>query len=160
MIFPRIVYPWMRLTAALTALLLTGIAGSGSAQQRSPGGPGEPAFMAQLFPPDLIMRHATEIGLTEDQRKSISQAVSETQAEVFDLQWTMQDASAALTEQLRRETVDEAAALASAQRVMETEVRIKRAHLRMLIRIRNSLQPEQRGRLEALRSAALPGAGG
>ena len=115
--------------------------------------------MAELFPPDLIMRHASEISLSPDQREAISQAVSQTQSEVFDLQWTMQDATRALTEQLRREPVDEQAALAAAQQVMETEIRIKRAHLRMLIRIRNGLQAEQRRQLEALRRSGAPPGG-
>ena len=51
------------------------------------GGPGGPPFMENLFPPGLIMRHQTDIGLTPAQRDAITQAMSDTEKQLVDLQW-------------------------------------------------------------------------
>ena len=141
---------------ALLALLLGALPGAAQGR-RGPGArAAEPEFMKALFPPDLIMRHAGEIDLSEAQREGIKAAVSQTQSEVFDLQWTLREAAEGLRDLVEADRIDEEATLAAAERVMETEGRVKRAHLRMLIRIKNTLRPEQRSRLTALR-AAEPG---
>jgi len=111
-----------------------------------------PPFMQQLYPPELIMRHGRDIALTEAQRKAITQAVAETQATTLELQWDMQDAAQTLTELVSQDRVDEGAALEAAARVMEIEGRVKRAHLGLLIRIKNQLSPDQQQRLGQLRA--------
>jgi Spy/CpxP family protein refolding chaperone len=111
-----------------------------------------PAFMQQLYPPELIMRHGRDIGLSEAQRKAITQAVGETQATTLELQWDMQDAAQTLAELVSQDRVNEEAALEAAARVMEIEGRVKRAHLGLLIRIKNQLTPDQQQRLGQLRA--------
>lgn len=110
-----------------------------------------PDFMRRLYPPELIMRHGRDLGLTDAQRTAITTAVKETQAETLDLQWEMQDASQALAQLVGQERVDEKAAVAAAARALEVESRVKRAHLRLLIRIKNQLTPEQQKQLDGLR---------
>ena len=111
-----------------------------------------PPFMQELYPPELIMRHGRDIGLSEAQRKAITQAVAETQATTLELQWDMQDAAQTLAELVSQDRVNEEAALEAAARVMEIEGRVKRAHLGLLIRIKNQLTPDQQQRLGQLRA--------
>lgn len=114
----------------------------------------EPPFMKELYPPDLVMTHAGEIGLSDAQRGDITRAVQETQGIAVELRWEMVEAARALGEIMSRAPVPEEEALAQASRVMELETRVKRAHLRMLIRIKNALEPAQRQRLQALRGGS------
>jgi Spy/CpxP family protein refolding chaperone len=111
-----------------------------------------PPFMQELYPPELIMRHGRDVGLSDAQRKAITRAVAETQAMTLELQWDMQDAGQTLAELVSRDRVDEEAALEAATRVMEIEGRVKRAHLALLIRIKNQLSPDQQQRLRQLRA--------
>jgi len=114
--------------------------------------PDEPPFMQELFPPELIMRYARDVGITPAQRKAITGAVAETQSKTLELEWEMQDAAQALTKLMAADPVDEKAALEAASRVMDLEGRVKRAHLALLIRIRNQLDADQRAALKARRA--------
>lgn len=113
--------------------------------------PEEPPFMKALFPPDLVMRHDRDIELSQAQRQAIKDAVAETQARTLDLRWEMQDAARSLGELIGQPSVDEEAALAAAKRVMDLEGKVKRAHLSLLIRIKNQLEPAQQASLRRLR---------
>ena len=113
--------------------------------------PPEPEFMKALFPPELIMRHGREVGLSKDQRRAITDAVVKTQAKTLELQWDMQDAAQSLAALITKDRVDEKSALAVAAQVMEIEGRVKRAHLGLLIQIKNQLEPEQQKKLRELR---------
>lgn len=134
-----------RIARSISWLALLVLAAAASAQ------PPEPPFMAELFPPDLIMRYGRDIGLTSEQRAAITKAVSGTQAQTLEFQWDMQDAARLLGELLRPERVDERAALAAATRVMELEQKVKRSHLALVIRIKNQLTAAQQGQLRKLR---------
>ena len=136
-----------RITIWISWLALACLATTAAAQ------PPEPSFMRALFPPELIMRHAREIGLTPEQRSAITSAVSKTQASTLELQWDMQDAARSLGELVSQARIDEEAALDAAARVMEIEGKVKRSHLRLLIRIKNQLDAVQQDQLRALRSA-------
>lgn len=120
---------------------------------------GGPAFMGEVFPPELVMRHRHDIGLSDAQREAITEAVRTTQGEVLELRWQMLDEGEKLADLIRQPRVDEEAALEQAERVMSLEQRVKREHLRLLVRIKNALEPEQQEKLRALRPAGGPGRG-
>lgn len=111
----------------------------------------EPEFMRYVFPPDLVMRHASEIGLSQEQRKAITEAVSRTQAETLEIGWDMAEAAKQLDRLLAEDKVDPKATLAAADRVMELELKVKRAHMRLLIELKNQLDPAQQQTLRGLR---------
>jgi Spy/CpxP family protein refolding chaperone len=115
----------------------------------APGGP-DP-IGSKLFPPELIMAHQAELGLEDRQRETILKELERAQAQFPRLQWQLQAASQQLSKLLDAAQVDEAKALAQAGEVMKLETEIKRAHLTLLIRIRNALSDAQRGKLQALR---------
>ena len=109
------------------------------------------AFEQYLFPPELVMRHQARLKITEAQRNVIVAEITKLQATATQVQWRVGDESEKLTEMLKRETVAEADALAQAERMIMYETAVKRAQLSMLIRIRNTLTPDQRMMLQELR---------
>lgn len=134
----------------LAAVLLA--AGGARAQQpQHPPHPPDEGFGRFLFPPELVMQQQRAIGLRPDQRTTITKAIQEFQSRVLDLQWRMQDQTQRLSELLDRPTVDQAAALAQVDEVLSVEREMKRAHLGLLIRIKNTLTGEQQARLAAAR---------
>jgi Spy/CpxP family protein refolding chaperone len=106
----------------------------------------------QLFPPELVMRHATAIGLDDRQRATIKEAVQKAQARFLDLQWDMQGEAEKMVRLLQARPVDEAAVLAQADRVMGLERDIKKAQLSLLVRIKNTLSGAQHEKLQTLRA--------
>jgi Spy/CpxP family protein refolding chaperone len=138
--------PWMLLALSLLMALPAGA-------QPLAGrlGHGPPAFMRQLFPPELVMQHRHEIGLEAAQQEAITKAIQATQAEVLEIQWEVEDEQRKLEDLIAAAEVDEEAALEQAQRLMGMEQKVKLSHLGLLIRIRNQLTQSQRRQLEELR---------
>jgi Spy/CpxP family protein refolding chaperone len=109
------------------------------------------AFEQHLFPPELVMRHQARLKITEAQRNVIVAEITKLQVTAVQVQWRVGDEAEKLNEMLQRETVAEADVLAQAERMIMHETAVKRAQLAMLIRIRNTLTPEQRQTLQELR---------
>jgi hypothetical protein len=107
---------------------------------------------SKLFPPELIMGHQEELGVDEAQRSAILKEIEKTQGHVLQLQWQMQAATEQLAKSLEVPKIDEAKAISQADRLMGIERDVKRAHLEMLIRIRNLLTDSQRAKLTELRA--------
>ena len=113
----------------------------------------EPLFEDNVFAPELVMKQHCEIELRDDQREAITAAIQRTQAATVEIGWEMQDAAVELTREMEKDRIDEKAALAAAERLMSIEGRVKRAHLALLIQIKNHLDPEQQARLKVLRAS-------
>lgn len=141
--FPAFVRP---LTVACLALLL--VAGPAFGQQ--PQKP-EDQIGQLLFAPELVMQHQQKIGLKPAQRTAITSAIQEVQSQVIDVQWRMQEEMQKLVELLQGTPVNESAALAQVDRLFAAERDIKRAQLRLLIQIKNTLTKEQQAALQALK---------
>ena len=142
------------LMSTLVATLTLAVGPPAAAQ--SPPAPPAPAsdpIGSKLFPPELIMSHQAELGLEDKQREAILKELEKAQSQFPRLQWQLQAASQQLSQLLDAPQVDEAKALAQAGEVMKLETEIKRAHLALLIRIRNTLTDTQRSKLQALRRA-------
>jgi len=73
---------------------------------------------------------------------------------VVDLQWRMQDQAQRLAALLEKATVEQAAALAQVDEVLGVEREVKRAHITLLIQIKNTLSAEQQAKLAAARATA------
>jgi Spy/CpxP family protein refolding chaperone len=131
------------------ALLVVGV----KARAQTPG-PGQDPLAPHVFPPELVMRHAPEIGLDEKQRAAIKDLVVKTQARFLDVQWDLQAESEKMARLLQASPVDETAVLAQADKVMGLEREVKKAHLSLLVRIKNLLSEAQREKLMELRRRA------
>ena len=120
------------------------------AQQPSPEGDPIAKF---LIPPELVMAHGQEIGLTDAQSASIKSELRKTQTKFLDLQWDMQEETGRMTQLLQQSPVDEAKVLERADKIMSMEREIKRAHLTLLVRLKNLLTPAQIAKLASLRGS-------
>ncbi len=148
-------FPRRARTTVAAALMLVGcVALPVAAQGTSPVT--DPVFRT-LYEPELIMKHRRAIGLTDEQRDAISRLIRELQGVVVSLQWELQDQSSSLSAELNRPQIDLDRALDRMGRVLQTERKIKEAHLTLLVRIKNVLRPEQQASLQQLREA--PGQG-
>lgn len=134
------------IAAACLALLLT--AGQASSQQPARA---EDQIGQLLFAPELVMQHQQRIGLRPAQRTAITSAIQQVQSQVIDVQWRMQEEMQKLVELLRSTPVDESAALVQVDRLFAAERDIKRAQLRLLIQIKNTLTKDQQEALQALK---------
>jgi Spy/CpxP family protein refolding chaperone len=104
-----------------------------------------------VFPPELIMRYAGDIGLDERQRTAVREAVKSAQGKFLDSQWQLQEESEKLVRLLQVKPIDENAALAQADRVMGLEREVKRTQLGLLVRLKNILTETQERKLTELR---------
>ncbi|MDQ6802610.1 MAG: periplasmic heavy metal sensor [Acidobacteriota bacterium] len=97
----------------------------------------------QLFPPEMIMGQSQKLHLDDKQRATIKTEVQRAQSKFFDLQWEAKEAGDAMAQMLQQTPIDEARVLEQADKVMGYEREIKKIHLAMLIRIKNSLTKDQ-----------------
>jgi len=146
----NVVRSLLPVVACALGLLLS--AGSVAAQA-APKQEADP-FATVLFPPELIMQHARAIRLNDEQRNAITRLIGQTQGRVLGLQLELVEQVATLKATLARSRVDQDQALDQLNRVLDTEKSIKKAHLEMLLRIKNVLRTEQQTELARLRDAA------
>ena len=135
------------LTAVAAALLAA--ASPAGAQNPKP----DDAFAQALFDPQLVLRHAQVIGLTPAQRRTILDELKATQTALAPLQANMMEPALDLIELLGQTRVDEAKVVAKMDQVLEIENEVKKKQAALLVRIKNTLSPEQQARLRELRNA-------
>ena len=143
----------------LVVALALCLAVSASAQQpgggrRAPGPPpggGDDPLGQYLFPPELVIGHQQEIGLTDAQRTAIQTAMKAAQAKFIDLQFQMSGEVEKLQRLIQGPVVDEGKALEQVDRVLNAEREIKHAQLTLVIRIKNQLTEQQQAALAKLR---------
>lgn len=124
-----------------------------SVARAEPGKSDDP-IAARLFPPELIMKHQRELAIDDKQRDAMVAEVQKTQAQLVPLQWQMQGATEQMTKLLDASKLDETKVLAQVDKMITIEREFKRAHLGLLVRLRNLLTDPQRSRLAELRKEA------
>src|SRR5213593_874640 len=138
---------------ALGIALALAVLGSGAASQQPSPGPGGPPGAPRpedplarfLFPPELVMQQQRAIGLKPEQRTTITRVIQEFQTKML-------DETQRLTELLDKPTVDQTAALAQIDKLLAVERDVKRAHIGLLIQIKNNLTADQQARLRQVSS--------
>ena len=113
--------------------------------------PADDPVAQTLFAPELVMKHRQEINLDENQSRAMKEAIQKAQSKFLDLQWDMQSEQQKLVQLLKAQPVDESAALAQVDRLLNQEREVKKAQLSLLIRIKNLLSDVQQAKLNELR---------
>jgi Spy/CpxP family protein refolding chaperone len=134
---------------ALAAWLFI-VASSSLAQAPS----GQDPVGENLFPPELVMAHQKEIGLTDAQKTFLRAEILRAQTRFTELQWQLQDNMETLVGLLKENPTDEDKVVAQLDKVLSAEREIKRAQIALMVRIKNKLAPEQQTRLRQVRSEA------
>ena len=146
----------MKTTIAIffAALLLLATVVTGQEPMHPPQAPHppDPDPLAHLmFPPDMIMAHARELNLTDEQKTFMRSEVAKATATFEDLQWKLQDQMELLHETMKSTSVNEQQALAQLDKVLDIEREIKRLHIALAVRLKNRLTPEQQDQLHKMR---------
>jgi Spy/CpxP family protein refolding chaperone len=124
----------------------------GADMPNHPHPPPNPDPLAHLmFPPDMIMGHARQLNLTDEQKQFMRSEIQKTTATFQDLQWKLQDQMELLQETMKSPTVNEQQALAQLDKVLDVEREIKRLHIGLAVRLKNHLTPEQQDQLHKMR---------
>ena len=104
-----------------------------------------------MFPPDMILGHARQLNLTEDQKAYMRAEVQKTTTSFNELQWNLQDQMELLHEMMKAPSVVEEQVLGQLNRVLDIEREIKRLHFGLAVRLKNRLTPAQQDQLQKLR---------
>lgn len=96
-----------------------------------------------LFPPEMLMRNAQEIGLDDQQKQFIQQRAEQMRQTFPDLQQDLQRQLDALAEMLHQDKPDAQQAAAQLDKVLDAERQIKKAQLELALTIRDQLTPDQ-----------------
>ena len=95
-----------------------------------PHPPGPPDPLAHvMFPPDMILNHARQLNLTDEQKTFMRTEIQKATASFQDLQWKLQDQVEQLHETMKSTSVNEQQALAQLDKVLDLEREIKRLHI-------------------------------
>jgi len=142
----------MKLKAAALSLLLllTGQA------LWAPPPPVDP-LAENLFPPEWVIFYQSEIGLTEEQRNILMVEIHKAEGRFTDLQQRLQKEAETLANLLKKEQVEEQAALAQFDKVFDRQREIQRAHLALVVGIKNKLSSEQQAKLREIKSKIAAG---
>ena len=143
----------MRHTIHVLCAALFLLGGALGAQQPATAPASDP-IGENLFPPELVMQHQREIGLTDAQRAYIIGEVQSMQRSAAETQWKLQREVETMSAIVKQDSIDTDKMLAQLDRVLALERDIKRLQLTLLARVKNRLTPDQRGRLRALRAGA------
>jgi Spy/CpxP family protein refolding chaperone len=137
---------------AAAFVIATVVTGQEPRHPAPPPHPPNPDPLAHLmFPPDMILNHARELNLTEEQKTFLRGEVQKATASFQDLQWKLQDQMEALHETMKSTSVNEQQALAQLDKVLEIEREIKRLHIGLAVRLKNRLTPQQQEQLHNMR---------
>ena len=143
---------------------------AGQPGQHPPGTEGQPHQFGQphqppqahdplagnLFPPELVMQHRRELGLTDEQRAAIKDESIKASTRFNELQWQMQDEMETMANLMKSAVVDESQALAQLDKILNIEREVKRTQLGLSIRIKNKLTSEQQMKLQDMRNPHPP----
>jgi Spy/CpxP family protein refolding chaperone len=145
-----------KLTALIVILVMGIILTVAFASAQQPPHPPQPPPdndpLAQfIFPPELVMQHQREIGLTDEQKTFLRGEIQRVTLRFTELQWQLQDAMEGLASVMKESSVNEQQALAQLDKILDTEREIKHLHIGLAIRIKNKLTPEQQSRLQAMK---------
>jgi len=131
--------------------------GDQDAQQMPHPPPPQDPLAHLMFPPDMILNHARQLNLTEDQKTFMRSEVQKATVTFQELQWKLQDQAELLHETMKSTSVNEQQALAQLDRVLDIEREIKRLHIGLAVRLKNRLTPEQQEQLHNMRMDHHPG---
>lgn len=131
----------MKLTKCLLLLVALGVPFAAGAD--------DDWFRGRLFPPEIVLRNATALKLTDAQRKTIRTEIVKVQTAVAGVDVELMEEGLAMQEAIDKSPIDRNTVLTHAENVFAAESRKKRAWIEMLINIKNALTPAQ---IDSLRS--------
>lgn len=128
-----------------------------------PGAPSErgarrepPPFFGKLYPPEMIESFQDQLEITKTQREKIMNEILSTQKLLLESRWNDSSVMAELLKTLDAAVIDETKALALHEKLLESENKIKRANISLLIRLKGILSVAQRAQLDKIKKDGGP----
>lgn len=106
-----------------------------------------------LYRPMMVVRFGPQAGVPEDKIAKIRQDFFDTQTRIADLEPRIKKARIEIQRLLAAGELDETKVFAQMDEVSKAETEIKKQRLGLMMRIRQSLTPEQRKKLDELKHA-------
>ena len=129
-------------------------------KDRGMGGPSASGAMTRyFFQPRFVLANAEHIGLTSEQRTEVEAAGAESQAAYRTQRFELSNALTAMAGLAVQHPVSEAAVLEQLDTILELEREIKQTQIRLLVRVKNVLTPEQQAQLDEIRRSSQPRGG-
>jgi Spy/CpxP family protein refolding chaperone len=141
----------MKSTAIILLTVMVACASTALAQKPSSDPIGD-----NFFPPELLMAHQQEIGLTDEQREYLKAESRKAQLRFTELQWQLMDEYEKLAALVKQDHVDEQQALALLDKILDVEREIKKAQISLVVRIKNRLTADQQAKLMEIKRASAP----
>jgi Spy/CpxP family protein refolding chaperone len=126
--------------------------------QRAPQPPGarpSDPIGDNLFPPELIMRCAAEIALTDEQKELIKTHAEKAQASFRELQPKLDQEVQAMGALVKEENPDTEKALAQLDKVLAAEREVKRVQIGLMISLKKVLTPGQVAQVQEARQKMM-----
>jgi PAX-interacting protein 1 len=162
----------MILTALGLLVLIAGVVGAQPGPQAPPPGqpqppPGQPQpppppqrppdpLQENIFPPELVMRNAEEIRLTDEQREFIASECQKVQGRFPELHQQLQKEVQAMAALMKEERPDAEKVLALLDKVLAAERELRRTHLTLMLTIKSKLTAAQQTQLQELKQKQPP----
>ncbi len=106
-----------------------------------------------FFPPKLIMQNQQSIGLADEQKTAIREVMKKSVSEFTDLQWQESSEQEAMSSMLKGDKIDETKTLEQLDKLLAIENQIKKLHMGTMIKVLNTLTPEQKTKLKSLKNS-------
>lgn len=107
-------------------------------------------FKGKLFPPNIILEHQDDLGLSKEQFTAIRAAVVEVQGNVAGHEWDLREAYQRVLSDLDDSPIDEDKVLENVDAALRAENQVKKLQVAMLIKLRNLLTDEQAEYLQSV----------
>lgn len=113
--------------------------------------PPEDVLARYLYSPELVLDNQQAINLSDRARLTIQEAMLDAQKRFMGLQFMMSKETETLRNLLRTGSVDSTAVLKQIDQMLGIEREVKRTQMSLMIRIKNTLTPEQQAALDQIR---------
>jgi len=104
-----------------------------------------------VFSPEQVIAHQQELAINDAQRTTMQAEILRAQELFGKGQWQLSAANERLAALLEPAHIDEGAAMAAVDQILQEEYKLKRVQMMLLIRMKNSLTPDQQRKLMQLR---------
>ena len=108
-------------------------------------------FKGKLFPPNVILEHQSELGLSKAQFTEIRKTVVELQGNIAEHEWDVREAYQNIMAELDQSPIDQDTVLEHVGAALRAENEVKKLQVAMLIKLKNLLTDEQVTYLESVR---------
>jgi len=108
-----------------------------------------------LFPPELVMQNQKALGLSDEQKTVIKEAMQKSMAKFTDLMWQQSAEQETMDSLLKSDRLDEAKVIPQLDKLLGIENEMKRTLFGMLLKVKNCLTPDQLTKLRSIRQAVM-----